>query len=54
MGNKELGGCKEEDMGKLTRKEGKNLQAATRLAKDRKLFQIWLIQPDGSKCNKGI
>jgi hypothetical protein len=26
--------------------EGKNLQEATRLVKDRKAFPIWLMQPD--------
>jgi lipopolysaccharide/colanic/teichoic acid biosynthesis glycosyltransferase len=27
-------------------KKGKTLYVATRVAKDRKAFQIWLIQPD--------
>jgi hypothetical protein len=36
----------EEDMWKLMRKEGKTFQEATRLAKDREAFWIWLMQPD--------
>jgi hypothetical protein len=36
----------EKHMQKLTRKKGKTLQGASRVAKDRKAFQIWLMQPD--------
>jgi hypothetical protein len=44
----------EEHMRKLTRKKGNTLQEETRLAKDRKAFRIWLMQPDASKGDKGL
>jgi hypothetical protein len=31
---------------KFTRKKGKTLQEAARLAKDRKAFRTWLMEPD--------
>jgi len=38
----------------VTRRIGKDLQEATMLAKDRKAFRIWLMQPDASKEKRGI
>jgi len=35
-------------------KTGKILQKTPRLAKDRKAFPIWPIQPNSRKGNKGI
>lgn len=38
----------------LTRKKGKTLQEATKLAKDKKALPNWRMQPDAWKGNKGL
>jgi hypothetical protein len=43
----------EGSMQKLMKK-GQNLQETPRLAKGRKGFRIWPMQPDARKGNKGI